>query len=187
MSGQTSEQRSERPWSVPVAVADIPDTGRRIDLTADDATRLAVAKVAGVAALPRLEASFELMRQGHDGLRVAGRVVASVTQHCVVTLEPIESEIDENVDVVFAPQADAVPEKTAGSVLNAADAEEPPEPLRDGTVDLGALAIEFLILGIDPYPRKPGVVFAAPPAGDPASHPFAALAALKKGATSEEP
>ena len=53
--------------------------------------------------------------------------------------------------------------------------------LRDGVVDLGAVATEFLLLGIDPYPRKPGAVFDAPPAGDPSSHPFAALAALKKG------
>ena len=53
-------------------------------------------------------------------------------------------------------------------------------------VDLGAVATEFLLLGIDPYPRKPGAVFDAPPAGDPSSHPFAALAALKKGETPDK-
>jgi hypothetical protein len=53
--------------------------------------------------------------------------------------------------------------------------------LENGTVDLGTIATEFLILGLDPYPRKEGVEFAAPqPASDPAAHPFAALAALKK-------
>ncbi len=36
-----------------------------------------------------------------------------------------------------------------------------PEPLVGGTIDLGALAIEFLIVGLDPYPRKPGAVFEA--------------------------
>ena len=49
------------------------------------------------------------------------------------------------------------------------------------TIDLGAIATEFLILAIDPYPRKPGAVFQSPSAGEPAAHPFAALAALKKG------
>jgi hypothetical protein len=59
--------------------------------------------------------------------------------------------------------------------------EEPPESVMNGTIDLGALATEFLILGIDPYPRKEGVAFEAPVAGDDsAAHPFAALAALKK-------
>ncbi|MND03201.1 hypothetical protein D3C83_229160 [compost metagenome] len=53
--------------------------------------------------------------------------------------------------------------------------------LHGGTVDLGALAAEFLVLGIDPYPRKPGASFEAPAtADDPAAHPFATLAALKK-------
>ena len=51
------------------------------------------------------------------------------------------------------------------------------------SVDLGAVATEFLLLGIDPYPRKPGAVFDAPATGDPAGHPFAALAALKKDGT----
>ena len=70
--------------------------------------------------------------------------------------------------------------------LQAVDADEPPEPLQDGVVDLGAVATEFLLLGIDPYPRKPDAVFDAPPAGDPADKPFAALAALKKGQSENE-
>ena len=65
-------------------------------------------------------------------------------------------------------------------------AGDPPEALHDGVIDLGAVAIEFLLLGIDPYPRKPGAVFDAPPAGDPTSHPFAALAALNKGEKPKE-
>ncbi|HEY2758922.1 MAG TPA: DUF177 domain-containing protein, partial [Pseudolabrys sp.] len=58
--------------------------------------------------------------------------------------------------------------------------KEPPEPLMNGKVDLGALAAEFLILGIDPYPRKAGVQFAPPKAEDGGEHPFAALESLKK-------
>ena len=95
-----------------------------------------------------------------------------------MTLEPIESEIDEAIDLVFLPEAAAAAD---AADLQAVEADDPPETLSDGVVDLGAVATEFLLLGIDPYPRKPGAVFDAPPAGDPASHPFAALAALKKG------
>ena len=40
--------------------------------------------------------------------------------------------------------------------------------------------MEFLLLGIDPYPRKQDAVFASAPAGDPAARPFAALASLKR-------
>jgi hypothetical protein len=52
--------------------------------------------------------------------------------------------------------------------------------LTGGMVDLGALATEFLILGIDPYPRKADAVFAGSSAGEGPANPFAALAALKK-------
>ena len=173
----------EQPWSMPVAVAEIPETGRHLRIAADAGTRAAVAKAVNVAALPRLEASFELTRQG-DGVRVAGQVSATVGQICVVTLEPMESEVEETVDLVFAPPREQPKRTHAASdaePAEAVDAEDPPEILRDGTIDLGAVATEFLLLAIDPYPRKPGVVFDAPKIpDDPASHPFAALAALKK-------
>jgi hypothetical protein len=55
-----------------------------------------------------------------------------------------------------------------------------PEPLEGGIVDLGALATEFLILGLDPYPRKPGAVFVPPQGADLDQGPFAALGRLAK-------
>jgi uncharacterized metal-binding protein YceD (DUF177 family) len=165
-------------WSAPVAAADVPEPGRRLDLVADEPIRQAIVKTAGLAALPRLEAQFDLTRLGADGLHVAGRVTATVVQHCVVTLEPIETEIEEAVDLVFVPQPEAAAD-TAGP--QPPDAGDPPDLLRDGAVDLGAIATEFLLLGMDPYPRKPGATFDAPVVeDDPSSHPFAALAALKK-------
>ena len=175
--GKSSPQPA---WSVPVAVADIPETGRRLDLVADESARKAIAKVAGLAALPRLEASFDLTRQGADGLHLAGRVAATVVQNCVVTLEPIESHIDEAVNLTFLP--DVIPAADPAG-LQTLEAEEPAEAMRNGVVDVGAVATEFLLLGIDPYPRQPGAVFAPPAADDPSNHPFAVLAALKKGGT----
>ena len=46
------------------------------------------------------------------------------------------------------------------------------------------IATEFLLLGIDPYPRRPDAVFELPVvAPDPEDHPFAALKALQPAAT----
>jgi uncharacterized metal-binding protein YceD (DUF177 family) len=182
---------NERPWSLPVAVAEIPETGRRFDMAADAHIRAAVARVAGVQAVARLDAEFDLTRHGRDGVRLVGSVSAMVEQQCVLTLDPMESEIEEAIDLVFAPQS-ALPSE-AGSAEERTPSDEPPETLRDGVVDLGAVATEFLILGIDPYPRKPGAVFHAPQAKEPApqakenvaEHPFAALAALKKGKSAQ--
>jgi hypothetical protein len=168
-------------WSVPVRVHEVPATGRRFELAADDVTRAAIAKSADLRALPRLEATFEVSRHGAGGLRVMGRVRATVGQVCVVTLDPLESEVEDTVDLVFVPGATSAVDDASGRDGMEDAADEAPEPLLDDTVDLGAIAIEFLILGIDLYPRKPDAVFQAPPIEDTTEHPFAALAALRKG------
>lgn len=187
-SGQQKSRRArsaappeaEKPWSVPVQVSEIPATGRRVELKADAATRDAVAPVLGVVALPRLEAHFDLTPLPNDAVRVTGSVSASVEQNCIVTLDPVSNPIEEMIDLVFAPPA-ALASPQAIAALGRTDEDNPPEVLQNGMVDLGAVAIEFLTLGIDPYPRKPGVSFEAPrDEGAPTAHPFAALAALKK-------
>ena len=55
-----------------------------------------------------------------------------------------------------------------------------PEALVGGVIDLGVVATEFLILGLDPYPRKPDAVFEAPQDLKPDGGPFAALAGWSK-------
>jgi uncharacterized metal-binding protein YceD (DUF177 family) len=170
-------EKAGHPWAVPVALDDIPDTGLHMEIDADAETRAALAAHAGVREVPQLFATFDLVRLG-AGVHVTGRVQARVGQTCVVTLDPIENTIDEAVDVQFVPGADAA---EAGHVVDMADEdEEPPVPLVGGKVDLGALVTEFLLLGIDPYPRKPGVEFAPPQAAEAGGHPFSGLEALKK-------
>jgi hypothetical protein len=170
---------SSRPWSAPVRLDEVPEAGLRVDLEADAGVRAAVAAAAGVNEVPQLVAGFDVARHGRDGLRVVGKVSARVRQTCVVTLEPIENAVEEEVDLAFMPPSALAP---AAQELNlGADAVEPPEVLIDGVVDLGAVATEFLILGIDPYPRKAGAVFEPPLSPDAGSHPFAALAALRSG------
>src|SRR5262249_54075296 len=149
-------------WNVPVLVSEVPDTGRHVELVPDEATRQAVGREVGLVALPRLAATFDLTRRGGDSLRVEGRVTATVIQNCGVTLEPVESEIDEPVELFFQPEADDQAEAGEELSLHPVDGEEPPEPLVNGTVNLGTIATEFLNLGIDPYPRKDGAVFDAP-------------------------
>ena len=171
-----TSQNSSPAWSVPVRLDEIPETGLHRELTADAAIRRSVAQAAGVDELPRLQANFDLIRQGRDGLRVTGHVSATVRQTCVVTLEPVENEVEEAVDLTFVPGG----RSEAAAREEEITARELPEPLVNGAVDLGTIATEFLVLGIDPYPRKADAVFTAPETGEAGEHPFAALAALKK-------
>jgi uncharacterized metal-binding protein YceD (DUF177 family) len=163
-----------QPWHMPVRLEDVPETGLHFELVADDHVRAGLAALAGVPGLPRLEAAIDVTRQG-NGLRATGRVSATVGQTCVVTLEPMENQVDEAIDVTFAPSSTGDLAHQNGAF----EADEPPEVLVDGTADLGAIAAEFLLLGIDPYPRKPDAEFARPAAEGAATTPFAALAKLK--------
>jgi uncharacterized metal-binding protein YceD (DUF177 family) len=172
-------EKTQTPWSVPVAVESIPETGLYIAIEAPAAARTELATIAGLRELHRLSAEFDLTRRG-AGARVTGRISAQVGQTCVVTLEPVENDLEERVDLVFA----SAPAESMHTKVEAADKkvneEEPQELLVGGQLDLGAIATEFLLLGVDPYPRKKDAEFAPPKADDSGAHPFAALETLKK-------
>ena len=159
-------EKNQSPWSVPVAVDDIPDTGLQVEIVAPEPVRTELTGLAGLREVSRLSGVFDLVRQG-GRVRVTGQINARVGQTCVVTLEPIESEVQELVDLKFAPPL------AVGAKSDASEgAEEGPLELLSAT--------EFLLLGIDPYPRKPGAEFAPLKSDDRAAKLFAALEALKK-------
>jgi uncharacterized metal-binding protein YceD (DUF177 family) len=171
--------QSAQPWHVLVRFEDVPETVLHLDLVADAQVRAGLASLSGVTDIPRLEAALDIVRHG-NGLRVTGRVSATVGQTCVVTLEPLQNELDEPLDVVFAPATSDFTAAQLEAEDLAEDAlREPPEIMSDGTADVGAIAAEFLLLGIDPYPRKPGVEFKSPAEQDAVVSPFASLAKLK--------
>jgi uncharacterized metal-binding protein YceD (DUF177 family) len=170
------------PWRALVTVSQIPDSGLHRDIEADGVARQTMADLAGLREIGSARASFDLTLISGGQVHVTGRVQAKVGQICVVTLDPIDNEIDEAVDLIFAP-ADQLPEfaDLADDVPESeAEIADQPEPFKNGVIDLGRLATDVLLLAIDPYPRKPGVAFEPPAmAADPQDHPFAALKTLK--------
>lgn len=192
----------DSPFSRPLAVIDVPELGLEVSIAATAREREALAEADGLQALSRLEADLRVAREGVGGLRVTGELRADIRQTCVVSLEDFDSRVVEPIDVRFAPQASieapprdgrhwrerrqAAPEpKESKTSRHIADLdEEAPDPLVDGRIDLGAIVAEFLALGLDPYPRKPGATFAEPDesAARETVSPFAELRkAFEKG------
>jgi hypothetical protein len=148
-------------------VAQIPEHGLHRDIEANAA-----------------QASLDVTPIPDGRVHVVGRVWARIGQTCVVTLDPVDNDIDEAIDLIFAP-ASQIRElaESVDDTEGEAEVPDPPEPIVDGAIDLGRLATDALFLGIDPYPRKPGAVFEPPAVPvDPEDHPFAALKALKTAA-----
>jgi uncharacterized metal-binding protein YceD (DUF177 family) len=169
-------------------VAQIPDTGLHRDIEANPVAREAMAELAEVREIRSAHASFDVTLRRDGRVHVAGQVRALVGQVCVVTLDPMESAIDEAIDLEFAPP-EQIPE-LSDLVDKAEESDEeipdPPEPITNGMIDLGRIATDALFLAIDPYPRKPGAVFEPKlEAADPGDHPFAALKAFKTSETAE--
>jgi uncharacterized metal-binding protein YceD (DUF177 family) len=141
-----------------------------------------MAAVANLLEVQSAYASLDVIPKGGGRFQVAGRVQARIGQTCVVSLDPVENEIDEAIDLIFAPP-EQIPELAAlvdEAVESDAEIPDPPEPIENGIIDLGRVATDALFLAIDPYPRKPDVVFEPLiVAEDPRDHPFAALKALQ--------
>jgi len=172
---------SRDPWRAFVPVAQIPDAGLHRDIEADEATRRAMADMAGLRDISSARASFDLTPQSGGRFHVAGRVQARVAQNCIVTLDPIENDIDEEIDLIFAPSGQ-IPElaEPADGDDSAIDMTDAPEPIENGIIDLGRLATDVLYLAIDPFPRKEGALFEPQIAArDPDDHPFAALKSMQ--------
>src|SRR5215468_7616606 len=98
-----SKDASKDPWRAPVVVAQIPETGLSLDIEAGAAQRTAMAEIAGLRDVASAHARFELTPERSGRVHVTGRLQARIGQTCVVTLDPIENDIDEAIDLVFVP------------------------------------------------------------------------------------
>jgi hypothetical protein len=162
VTAKSSAPSPRGPFSRPLRIQDIPDrTGldRRIAATPEEC--LAIAAAHGFSAVSRLEATLHARRRASGRHDVTGSLEAVVTQVCVVSLEPFETVIRQDIAIAFA----APPREGRGDALERARVvdidvdEDPPDPIVDNTIDLGVVALEFLTLAQDFYPRKPGVHF----------------------------
>lgn len=155
-----------------VRVSDVPRSGLKVRLEADEASRERMMKAFDLVGLPRMTATFNITGNARR-LKVKGEVRADIRQNCVVTLEDFDSRITEPFDLTFSE--DVSPDTVV--MQNEDDGfsrREDPEPLINDRIDLGEIAAEHLALALDPWPRKPGVTFSwIEDEGEPS--PFAAL------------
>lgn len=171
----------EPEFSRPLAVANLGEAAVFKEITATEEERAALARRFGLLALDRLSADLRIERlPGKGVVRVSGRFEAAATQACVVSLEPVPSQISQDFSQLYtlAPE----PPGEREHVIDP-EAEDPPEAIGPGGLDLGEAVVQQFALALDPYPRAPG---ARPPAlpdelapPPEIAGPFAALKVLK--------
>ena len=169
----------------PILVDDIREDGKSVvEVEASEAERAALAQAYDLVAIAALKARLTLAKRG-PVISITGVLKSHLTQICVVTMEPFESLVEDQIEMEFAPPAYVTEAWERLAQLEASgsneDLPEPPDQIIDGKIDLGAVTSEALALALDPYPKKPGAAFEGPAdaAPTPEESPFAVLARLK--------
>ena len=178
---RNDNQTDEVPFSYRVKVGHISANPVTVKVQADEGERAGLARLWKIEGVNSLKAELQIARWKKDGVRIRGRLQGEVVQACVVTLEPVVSNIAQDIDQIFVPEgsklARIVTDERGEMVLDP-DGPDLPEQFVGDTIDAGALVAEFAALDIDPYPRKPGAelpVVAQPVAEEKPPSPFAVL------------
>ena len=184
-------------WSHKIEAEDIGKTPVRTTISASPQERKDLARRLRVDSIDFLEAELTLQRQPRNMfLHVEGRLRAKVTQPCVVTLEPVQQDVEGAVEGWFGDPASAVSltrarhekeGRSGNAELPVLDEKDDPEPIVDGKIDLGELVAQHLSLSLNPYPHGEGVEYdkrEEVPSGEASAtrrNPFAALKDWKAG------
>jgi hypothetical protein len=151
---------AKSPVSFRVDVMRLPKKGMPVSIDAGPEQLAALAREHHLLEAKGFHADLVVSPWKRDGVSVSGRVEGDIVQECVVTLEPIEAHVEQDVSAVFIPEGsklDRFQELSGGEMVLDPEGPDLPESFSGTSIDVGALAEEFFALGIDPYPRKEGV------------------------------
>lgn len=179
-------------WNYPVEVNAVESWPFVIEISPEDSERTGLINRLGVLALDFCEAKVTLnQNKGSQVVHVSGVVRAQIRHNCVVTMEPIESDVHEEFEAWYADSEQAVSiakarrekqiEKGRGEMPILSESEAP-EAIIDGKINIGELVTQYLSLGIDPYPHSKDAdypvvdgVVSDEAADEVRANPFAAL------------
>ncbi len=160
-----------------IRLGEISRAGSHFDFKPDEAARASMARTLGLLALPAFEATLDI-NLWLDGAEIDGAWSGVVTQTCGVSLDDFDTPLSGRFVVHVVPIGSPNAPDFGLEVDLDAEAADPPDVLESDRIDLAAYVIEHLGLEVDPFPRKPGVVF-EPPEQAAVISPFASLRDLK--------
>jgi uncharacterized metal-binding protein YceD (DUF177 family) len=154
--------------------------GAELSLVANPEELLRIARWADIAAVKSFTAEVKLKRHAPSSFSLDADFTAQIVQDCVVTLAPVESRIERHVHRQLHLSAPHRHRGEAIELTEGAGDDDVPEEIESPHYDVAAPLLEELALAIDPYPRAPGVEFAAPAEPEVRrENPFAVLKSLK--------
>ncbi|WP_317993322.1 YceD family protein [Bartonella gliris] len=144
-----------------ISVRSLPLKGIRVHICADQRECAHLAKNHDLVEVKSCEGEFHILPWKKRGVRVKGFLRARIIQLCVITLEPLENNLYENIEVVFVPEDSNLMKpkisEDTGELFLDAEGPDIPEVFYGDKIDIGAVMEEFFELSINRYPRKEGI------------------------------
>ena len=146
-----------------------------------------IAEQLSLISVEKLDFRGKISAQGKNKWLLTGKLGATATQKCVVTLEAIKCRVDEKIRRIYVP-IEEIPsmEKDDRRDIKL-ELDENLEPLTK-SLDLSLIAQETLALSLPDYPRSNNADYVSISLGDDEQitqqdneqNPFAILSTLKK-------
>ncbi len=149
-----------------------PDSNNFYKLTTVPADLLELTERFGWISIDHLECELCISKVARDCWDVTGHIVGRISQSCIVTGMPVAENIDFQVEERYVRTAKHIDQVKIG--LDAA------EPIKNGSIDIGELAVQSLYLAAKAWPRIDDAPDCLCVDEQELSHPFAALSALKR-------
>jgi len=146
-----------------------------------------IAETCGLLGADRFLAVVQFKRWRGDGISVSGNIKSEFIQKCIVSLDPIQQELDVDFETKLVPVGSKLAiamEMADGEMIMDFDGDDPPDTFEGREVDVWKIIIEHFNLSIDAYPRASSAQLPEPIEeldAKPSSSPFSALGSLKTG------
>jgi uncharacterized metal-binding protein YceD (DUF177 family) len=135
-------------------------------------TRLGISKIFSLA----LDAQLQRTIIG-DIYQVSGNIKLIAERSCIVTLENFIETTEGVFDEYFTTSPEQATDQSEQLLID--PAEDEVTLLEQDSIDIGELALQHLVLALNPYPRAPDAPLAAGDEGiSKKQRPFAGLDAL---------
>lgn len=173
----------------PLNVRSLPPKGVDLTLKTDEKERQALAENHNLLNIAFFEAKIHINPWKRQGVKLSGKLHAEITQECIVSAQPVESVINEDIELILVPEGSRLSEvvhNNAHELFLDPDGPDSPDSFKGTEIDVGAIVEEFFELSIDSYPRAAGVEFESAEFGssdvddEKEPSPFAVLSGLKQ-------
>jgi hypothetical protein len=160
-------------------LSDLSVAGTEVTIDAKPEQRAKIAAWLEVESVEKFVGVIALRKLSMNRYRYEAVLKCHLTQSSVVTLEPLQTRIEERFsrELHVAYRSRHAPEPDRELTLSAAD-DDAPEEIESPHYDLAAPLLEELSLALDPYPRAGDESFSLPDA--PQAKPDSPFAVLKK-------